>query len=304
MVEPPRWTTEEFEAQRKIAIENFREERMSEPLEEYLERFDEVRGKVEDLLEMTVDLTQITAMAADVLIDPGLYEAVRYLAGPPISKDDLETLTDAPLSPTSIRKDPERAKRAVEIVLLGLDRNRFPWIGEGRDPTEAERTAATIASSALMAARRVMTSRANEGKAEQEKTVAEALASIPMKRVPGRTIPNLSAAPDEGEFISTECLVGSRKADLTARPFDGRLMPIECKVSNSSTNSIKRLNNDAAAKAERWLKEFGEVNVIPTAVLSGVFKVRNLEAAQKNGLTIFWAHDLDRLVEFIKATRS
>ncbi len=98
-------------------------------------------------------------------------------------------------------------------------------------------------------------------------------------------------------------MVGSRKADLTIRLFDGRLMPLECKVSNSSTNSIKRLNNDAAVKAKTWIAEFGSRQIVPAAVLSGVFKVRNLEQAQEDGLSTFWAHDLDRLVEFILSTR-
>ena len=43
-------------------------------------------------------------------------------------------------------------------------------------------------------------------------------------------------------------------------------MPIECKVSNSATNSIKRLNNDAAVKARIWRGEFGERQVVPSAV--------------------------------------
>jgi hypothetical protein len=42
---------------------------------------------------------------------------------------------------------------------------------------------------------------------------------------------------------------------------------------------VKRLNNDAAAKAEYWLKEFGTSQVIPAAILSGVFKVTNLTQA-------------------------
>jgi hypothetical protein len=299
----PRWTTEQLAAEAAVAIGRFREERMAEPLEEYLERFEEVRAKMEDLLEMTVDLSRLTDMAVDVLVDPGLAEAVRYLAGPPISKDDLKVLADASLSPKSIRKNPDTAKAAVEVVLLGLDRNRFPWVGEDREPSEAEREAATIASSAMVAARRVMTKRANESKTAQEKLVAEALDSVPMRRVPARTITTLDEAPARGEFVPAECMVASRKADLNARLFDGRLMPIECKVSNSSTNSVKRVNNDAAVKAGKWIENLGRTQVVPAAVLSGVFKVHNLEQAQESGLTLFWAHDLDRLVEFVNSTK-
>ena len=80
-------------------------------------------------------------------------------------------------------------------------------------------------------------------------------------------------------------------------------MPIECKVSNSATNSIKRLNNDAAQKAVTWRQEFGEANIVPTAVLSGVYKLKNLVSAQNRELTIFWAHDLGKLTEWIASTQ-
>jgi len=81
-------------------------------------------------------------------------------------------------------------------------------------------------------------------------------------------------------------------------------MPCECKVSNSSTNSVKRLNNDAAQKAVRWRQDFGELGVVPAAVLSGVFNVGNLESAQRRGLTIFWAHSLEELTSFVEQTMS
>ena len=97
--------------------------------------------------------------------------------------------------------------------------------------------------------------------------------------------------------------LGERKADVVVRLHDTRLLAIECKVSNSATNSIKRLNNDAAVKAEYWLKQFGQAQVVPAAVLSGVFKVLNLEQSQQRGLALFWAHDLPRLGEFIVFTR-
>jgi hypothetical protein len=81
-------------------------------------------------------------------------------------------------------------------------------------------------------------------------------------------------------------------------------MPIECKVSNSSTNSVKRLNNDAAVKAGTWKHEFGANQILPAAVMSGVFKVLNLIQAQDSGLTLFWAHDLEPMRIFIKITKT
>lgn len=81
-------------------------------------------------------------------------------------------------------------------------------------------------------------------------------------------------------------------------------MPIECKVSNSSTNSVKRLNNDAAVKATVWRGDFGALQVVPAAVLSGVYKLHNLEDAQRRGLTIYWAHRLSDLMQWIAGTRT
>jgi hypothetical protein len=80
-------------------------------------------------------------------------------------------------------------------------------------------------------------------------------------------------------------------------------MAIECKVSNSSINSVKRLNREAAGKAEKWIYEFGALNVVPVAVLSGVYKLHNLMDAQARGLTLYWAHDLDQLLDWIEGTR-
>jgi hypothetical protein len=121
--------------------------------------------------------------------------------------------------------------------------------------------------------------------------------------VAARPIRTLDDAPKAGEFCG-EALVGSRKADISVRLFDRRLMPVECKVSNSSTNSVKRLNNDAEAKAGTWHRELGTRQVVPAAVLSGVFKVHNLLQAQTGGLTLFWAHKLDDMRAFIESTRS
>jgi hypothetical protein len=65
---------------------------------------------------------------------------------------------------------------------------------------------------------------------------------------------------------------------------------------------VKRINNDAAAKAVRWANDFGELQVVPTAVIAGVFKVSNLMQAQSAKLTLFWAHDLRQMKRFIGAT--
>ena len=195
LVTPPVWTHDELRHESDQAVEVFRRRRIEEPLEEYIEAFDQYQGHIEELLESTVDLSDMSTQLIETVTDPHLLEALRYLAGPPISEDDLKTVAEAVLSPARLRNDPAMAKRIVQVVLNGLDRRRFPWVVARREPTEAERGAAVLASAALMATRRLETSRRSTEKQRQEAEVQDALEIAGLKRVPSRTISVLSQAP-------------------------------------------------------------------------------------------------------------
>jgi len=303
VVEPPRWDSERLELDRTKAIDVFRDERMKEPLEKYLDVFETYRDAFDELLEETVDLRELPRKATQVLTNDVMCEAIRYLPGPPISLDDLKVLAQvSSMSPSALTVEADSARRVIDTILMGLDRRRFPWLSEDREATELERTSAVIASAAMIATRKVETARRNEGKNAQEQQVREALISDGLREVSTRPVCTLNDAPAPGEFCM-ESLLGERKADIIVGLWNRRVMPIECKVSNSATNSIKRLNNDAAAKAQAWRQDFGASQVVPAAVLSGVFKLRNLEEAQNRHLTIFWAHSLDELLRFIARTK-
>lgn len=301
-IAPPLWPDKVLDKDRAKAMEVFRHQRMEEPLEQYVRNFDDCQAVVEELLETTVDLSDLDENLVEVLTDPKLLEAFRYLAGPPISDDDLKVLAEAVLSRTTLTNDAEMVRRIRQVVLDGLDRRRFPWVIDGREPTETERTAAVIASAALIATRKLETNRRSEGKLAQETAVHKALGKMGFKEVKRRTISTFDEAPNPGEFCQ-ESLLGTRKADVVVRLHDKRVMPIECKVSNSSTNSVKRLNNDAARKAETWKQDFGQLQIVPAAVLSGVFKLHNLKDAQNRGLCLFWAHNLKAMTDWIERAR-
>lgn len=301
MRSPPRWSPEELDRERRKAIDLFRVERLEEPLEAYLRHFEKYQSRIEDFLELTVDLMRLGE-------DPALFgrpehlETLRYLAGPPISADDLKTVADAvSLTAKRFEAEPELVRRIVSVVLLGLDRRRFPWVAEEREPDEAERYAAVVATAAMMATQRLGTNRRTEGKANQEQQVEDALLRIGLVKVPRRKVRTAAELPVSGEFCG-ESELGNRKADFILRLWDHRIMPIECKVSNSATNSVKRLNNDAAAKAEVWRRDFGATQIVPCAVLSGVYKLHNLLDAQERGLVLFWAHRLEDLVGWVVST--
>lgn len=304
MIEPPRWDRDRLEQDRQTAISNFRRERLEEPLEAYLETFDQYQSAFEDLLETTVDLTDLRVNALHVLSDTRLLEAFRYLAGPPISTDDLKTVAEAAsINKRHLAKDPELVARVVDLVMLAVDRRRFPWIAENRSPTEAESTAAVVASAALIATQRLGTARRTEGKKQQEQRVEDALLAAGFLKVARRTIHALPTAPNVGQFCG-ESLLGSAKADFIVRLWDHRVMALECKVSNSALNSVKRLNREAASKAEAWRRDFGETQIVPASVISGVFKLEKLLDAQRRGLTIFWGHGIDVMMNWIATTRS
>jgi len=286
------------------ATEVFRVERRKEPLEDFTEAYDLYIKAVEEFFEVTIDLTALEEQSTEVLTKPRLAVVARYLTGPFISVDDLKVVADTDsISVTRLKADPGIVARIIEVIRAGLDRRRFPWVGENRDPDSDEKAAAIVATASLMATQRVVTERRTKDKRRLEGLTRSALLEAGFTEVKTRRIKTMADAPSLGEFCG-ESRLGSRKADFVVRLWDQRIMPIECKASNSATNSVKRLNNDAAAKAVTWLRDFGQEQTIPTAVLSGVFKLHNLQDAQSKGLSIFWGHDLKPMTDWIETTRN
>lgn len=300
---PRVWTPDELAQGLATSIDLFRSERLSEPHQQYRDRFDEAYKIADDVFVLTDDLTRLYENASSVLASPPHAELARYLVSPPISKDDLETIAGTTMAVTLVAAEPKRGKALMEILISGLDERRFPWFGQKRKPTPAERRAALVATAAMLAFRQVETTRRNQGKTGQEEAVKEFLRTqCGFAEVAPRLISGVKDMPDPGTFCG-ESEVGSRKADIVIGLYDNRIMPIECKVSNSATNSYKRINNDAAVKAVVWREELGKLHVVPAAVLGGVFALNNLTYAQANQLYLFWAHDLDKLAEFVDLAR-
>lgn len=303
MISPPRWTRDQLAAASEAAAGHFRAGRATEPLELYVDLFDQARARVEAFFVATDDLLGLTAETPVRLGSRAEREVFRYLSGPPVSEDDLKVLVQArSLAPGRVEHDTELVSRLLAFLRDWHDRRRFPWLASKRRPTDGEREAAILATSALLASRRLETMRRSQGKELQEERVATALRRTGLVEAATRRVRTLGEAPPRGEFCR-ESYLGERKADFLVGLWDGRVMPLECKVSNSATNSVKRLNNDAAVKAEVWRRDFGNLQVVPTAVLSGVYKLHNLENAQERGLTLFWAHDLQPMLDWIHRTR-
>ncbi len=306
MPDPAQWTMHQLAEDAECARERFRVRRLDEPLALYTEFFDAFAPVFDRLIDRIGELAgheRPAEIVADAMRDDETRVAFRYLAAPPISEDDLKTLANARLSPAALRRDPASAQRVRDTVLHILDPKRFPWLAQHRRPGKAERDAAIVASAALVAAQKVQTRRRSDARAAQEEAVKRLLRCIGFTEVDSRDMPLLRDAPAPGEFCA-ESKLGDARADIVAGLYDRRVLALECKASNSEVNSFKRINHEAAGKARNWLSAFGQRQLVPAAVLSGVFKPENLAAAQTQGLALFWFHRLGDLQDFIAATRA
>lgn len=247
----PRWTSAELAEDAAISAAQFRAERLA-VTDSWVTHYTRARGKFELLFKKLSDLNP-GAITDNSLADAygiGLGEALRYLASPPISDDDLQVIADVDsIAPGILKKDPEALRKVFRVIERVIDPYRFPWMKAGAAPTAQQREAALLASSVLLAAQRIATERRNEGKENQETMVKNYLRKLGFTETPAVAINTIVKGPQSMQFCA-ECQLGERKADVVVRLHDTRLMAIECKVSNSATNSVKRLNNDAAVKAE------------------------------------------------------
>ncbi len=285
-----------MEADRLAALVAFVEERGHSGSQSYRAAFARNEPVVRRLLEASRDLRDLTG--ATFQGDTELIAAARYLAGPPISEDDLVTLAGGEVTPRS----PQAFEAAASVIRTALDPIRHPWLSEGREPTPTERETAISWTAGLWAAEQLRTLRRKEASRRQEEAVVGILQHAGFRQQARlKSINALDELP-RGTF-GRETVLAHTKCDVPIRLQDGRLLALECKVSNSALNSVKRLVRETGGKARRWNDAYGE-QVVTAVVLGGVFRMVNLEDAQENyRIAIFWEHNLQALEDFVVRAR-
>lgn len=320
---PRIWTEEELAREASTALNEFVDRRLAEPGTRYLEHVDARRRAITRLFKA---LTGIDSANPDpervrgVLLDEELFDALRYVAGPPVSEDDLGVLVTRDVN--GISKTMIRSDDAVPAAVLGLicrlaDPHRFPWVVARRAASRREIRAAIEATAIMHATQALETERRGYGKTVERKLETR-LVELGFVKVSGKTAkprkgeaPGGPVYPAKGQVRQPshhpafpnfygECTVYGRKVDMFIALATGRMIALEAKDSSSALNSKKRLNNDTAAKARHYDAEAGK-NIISVALLSGVFALADLKAAQEAGLYLVWAHDLDGFVEWIRS---
>ena len=143
------WTLDEIKADCVQAEQDFRLRRTSEPLEDYLAEFDTAKAAADAVIDQLPEILRHPTnqdLLARVVSDRDLGMALRYLAAPPISEDDLDTLLTVRVTGRALRADASLAEGLVNLIRETIDPMRFPWIRHDAEPTHAQLTAAKLAS--------------------------------------------------------------------------------------------------------------------------------------------------------------
>ena len=292
-----------FVAERRAAL-SYEQELYAEWLASYIEIVRGLLGESEDL----------RALTGPVLEDRKFLDVARYLAVPPISLDDLDTLTDSCFGAWVGQKTDRGARPekqdfdvAASIISERLDKERARWLRGSVGPTKDERHLFTVGAASIRAMSRLVTKRRGDRSGRQEEQTREAIrkAGYVETKPPGTLIDPV-AEMEPGTFSTKSRKLAGTNMDvpvrLKAEHATGQLfLAIECKVSNSSLNSRKRLL-EVKSKRETW-DSSGLLHRFRTAVvLAGVFDVNRLKQAQDSGVLIFWEHRHEDLTAFLEAT--
>lgn len=298
------WLPAEIQADCAREKEEFRRRRLAGPLNDYLDEFPSAKRAADNIvasLPVILASPPDQELLAKIVGDPEKFKALRYLAAPPISEDDLDTLLNASLTATALRKSPLLADELVSLLKISLDPKRFPWIAAGRKPTALQLSKAKFASAVAAAIAAVQTKRRGDEKDALENDIEALLSGTNWVKVPTPKmhVTLLANGPGPKEFMR-HCTLGEHNTDFVIGLRKGRTLAIEAKSSNSEINSRKRLNKEIVVDARSWQQDFG-TQIVSAAVLRGVFKPQYVINAQTTPLVIFWGHRLDDLRKFLAA---
>lgn len=304
---PTTWTKDELLEQAQIALDEFVDRRLAEPGGKYQAHVKARRAAIVRLFKALSGVNPDSpdpAIVRKVLLDAELFDALRYVTGPPVSEDDLGVIVTRNVkgfNKTDLRKSEQLPVDVLKLICRLADPYRFPWVADSRAPSSRELRDAIQATMTLHATQSLQTERRGYGK-EVEKRLEIRLIELGFNKVPTPNKAKITAPvhyPTYPNFYG-ECTVHGRKVDLFIALPTGRMIALEAKDSSSALNSVKRLNNDTAAKAKHFAAEGGK-NIINVALLSGVFKVESLISGQESGLFLVWSHDLDGFIEWVKS---
>jgi XamI restriction endonuclease len=304
---PPIWSDAQLKIEAQRALDDFVDRRLAETSNAYVAHVGRHKRAIFELfgiLQSVDPFDPDPEIVRKILLDEGMFNALRYMAGPPVSSDDLGVLVSRDvkgINKTLIRKSDDLVKDVLRLICKLADPVRLPWIGNGRAPTRRELRDSVASTAVLHATQSLQTERRGFGKIVERKLESRLIA-LGFHRAVAPAKGRVTAPAHHPNYpgFYGECTVYGRKVDLLIPLKNGRIIALEAKDSSSALNSVKRLNNDTAAKARHYAVEGGR-NILSVALLSGVFKFENLQRAQESGLFLVWSHDMDGFIDWIRS---
>lgn len=310
---PDSWTHTELKKDAKIARQRFVKERLAAlPSERatYTRLVTAQASAARLLLKASDNLRSINATA---LRDRKCLNLARYVAVPPISLDDLDTITDScfeawvgQTTERGARPTDEAFDRAADFISQRLDRSRAPWLSRTPPvPKAAELDSFVMWIASLPAMSGVVTSRRTERAKSQEELTRRAVEVARYTPVvPPSPLRNPLREMDPGTFSLKSRSLTRTSIDVPVRLRAGHptgldFLAVECKVSNSTLNSRKRLL-EVNRKREVWDRSGLRYRHRTAAVIAGVFDVERLVETQDDGVMIFWEHRLRDLTRYVR----
>lgn len=232
---------------------------------------------------------------------------LRQMLAPPLSQDQFAIVCPSYSKLLENKDRPVPALKAAlvaEAFLAMRDIRLLPWLSEKRSPSDEEIQRVVTAVTPLLASQIHMTAKRTASSADQEGAVVELLMAKNWERLPSRLV-------DRGAILAASQFMKKTKFATTTRPQEvdiacglgGTLvLAMECKVSNDTTNSVKRIN-DVLKKASAWRDHWGSF-VKPAALLQGTIGYKDVQRLIHAGVTVFWSHDLPRFERWIDENTS
>ncbi len=275
-------------------------------------------SRVESALEQTANLTNVSALV--FRDDPGILAMLRMATAPPIARDRLtglagvtrglvKTLEEGRL-PARMRAEALDAslEKLGAVITRLVDEGIFPWIGERREPTEAElHRAATVVADRLCGTQADPIIR-NAQEQRQLAAIERWLEVREYSRIgAGHGLKFNEMEPGTFSFrliVPVERELGVTRTNI---PIDAVVMPrgselgklpllIEAKSAGDYANTNKR-RKEEATKFRQLTSTYGD-DVRFVLFLCGYFDAGYLGYEAAEGIDWVWEHRMDDLAKF------
>lgn len=227
---------------------------------------------------------------------------LRQMLAPPLSQDQFAIVCPAYNKSLENKDRPvpaPKAEQVAEAFLAMRDVRLLAWLSDNRPPSALELDRIVTAVTPLLASQLHLTAKRTASSTVQEEAVVALLNAKNWERIPSRLV-------DRGATLAARQFMKKTRFATTTRPQEvdiacglgeTMVLAMECKVSNDTTNSVKRIN-DVLKKATAWRDHWGSF-VRPAALLQGTIGYKDVQRLIHAGVTVFWSHDLPRFERWI-----